>query len=90
MSVKANTRRLEAMMHALLFDHGYRADPDHPEAGPARRVYYHLTAPGVQAWLERIGQPRLPVAVTVLDKRGAALGMAASPERLRVLLERMH
>lgn len=88
MSVRATTFRLEAMMHALLVDHGYRLDHDNPDAGPTRRVYYHLTG-AAHARLERIDHPDLAVAVTVLDERtGRPVGMAAKPERLRVLLER--
>ncbi len=73
-------------MHALLVDHGFRHH--RPTSTRTRREYYHLSSPAA-AVLERVGNPALPVAVTVYEGHlERPVGTLARPESLRVLLER--
>ena len=78
-------KRLEAVLHAALVDGGFRCDRRTPD----RDVYVHCAEP-LEAALDRPGLPGLPVAVTLLDEEsGRAVGMAAKPDALRVLLGRV-
>jgi len=84
-SLAGKTRRTEAVLHAALVDGGFYVN----QRTPARDEYLHRSAP-VQAVLDRTGFPRLPVAVTLLDEAtGRSVGMAAKPDRLRILLDRV-
>ncbi len=72
------------MFHALLLDANYR---ELPQPSKLRREYEHRRTGGV-AVVERIGNPRLPVSVTLYAGPRKPLVTVDRPERLRVLLDR--
>lgn len=72
------------MMHALLIDYGYR---ELPRVGRARREYEHLRTGGV-AVVERVGNPRLPVSVTLYAGPWKPLVTADQPAHLHMYLRR--
>lgn len=77
-----SVRRTEAMLHALLVDHGFRVDSF--ETIPATTVYYHLRDERAVAKVER----RKFTASVTLSRGDNAEWWTCKPEILREILDR--